>query len=142
MEYTDSYFSVSGENPSVSGRKEVVCLANLCAYQFWQRVFKVKSDVPSGFSNSLESKVFVFLIYMTFFYLYISMKDKHRLQHLKQLLNADEIKAPHTLLSRIEEEWCFSHNLLQSSMHQISEICMLLRLFRLLEVGTLHYHLV
>ncbi|KNA11553.1 hypothetical protein SOVF_134020 [Spinacia oleracea] len=88
MEYTDSYFSVSGENPSVSGRKEVVCLANLCAYQFWQRVFK----------------------------------DKHRLQHLKQLLNADEIKAPHTLLSRIEEEWCFSHNLLQSSMHQISEI--------------------
>uniref|UniRef100_A0A803L9U4 RNA helicase n=1 Tax=Chenopodium quinoa TaxID=63459 RepID=A0A803L9U4_CHEQI len=85
MEYTDSYFAVNGENPSLAGRKEVVCMANLCAYQFWQR-------------------------------------DKQRLQHLKQLLNVEEIKAPQVLLSRIEEEWCFFHNLLQSSMHQISEI--------------------
>lgn len=43
MEYTDSYFAVNGEGPSLGGRKEVVFLANLCAYQFWQRVFKVKS---------------------------------------------------------------------------------------------------
>lgn len=88
MKYTDSYYALNGENPSLARRKEVVCVANLCAYQFWQRVFK----------------------------------DKHRLQHLKQLLNVEEIKAPQALLPRIEEEWCFFHNLLQSSMHQISEI--------------------
>ncbi|XP_021775397.1 DExH-box ATP-dependent RNA helicase DExH8-like [Chenopodium quinoa] len=88
MEYTDSYFAVNGENPSLAGRKEVVCMANLCAYQFWQRV----------------------------------CKDKQRLQRLKQLLNVEEIKAPHVLLSKIEEEWCCFHNLLQASMHQISEI--------------------
>jgi len=32
---------VDEENPSLTGRKEVVFLANLCAYQFWQRIFKV-----------------------------------------------------------------------------------------------------
>ncbi|KMT06053.1 hypothetical protein BVRB_7g163800 [Beta vulgaris subsp. vulgaris] len=88
MEYTDSYFAVNGEGPSLGGRKEVVFLANLCAYQFWQRVFK----------------------------------DKLRLQHLKQLLKVENIKVPQALLPKFEEEWCFFHNLLPSSMNQISEI--------------------
>lgn len=87
-EYTDSYYTVDEENPSLTGRKEVVFLANLCAYQFWQRVFK----------------------------------DKLRLQHLKMLLNVDKMQASLALLPRIEEEWCSFHNILQSSLHQISEI--------------------
>ena len=52
------------------------------------------------------------------------MKDKLRLQHLKTLLNVDEMQAPLALFPRIEEEWCSFHNILQSSLHQISEICM------------------
>ncbi|XP_057535972.1 DExH-box ATP-dependent RNA helicase DExH8 isoform X1 [Amaranthus tricolor] len=87
MEYTDSFYAVNEENSSLAGRKEVVFLANLCAYQFWERVFK----------------------------------DKHRLQHLKKLLDVEDTIAPQAKLSRIEEEWCRFHNLLSSSMNQISE---------------------
>lgn len=53
-----------------------------------------------------------------------SMKDKHRLEHLKQVLKFNEMKATTALLPKIEEEWCSFHNLVQSSLHLVSEICM------------------
>lgn len=85
-EYTDCYFS---DTRTLTGRKEVVLMANLCAFQFWQLVFK----------------------------------DKHRLDRLKQLLKYDEVKkATEILLPKIEEEWCFFHNLVQSSLNHVSEI--------------------
>lgn len=67
MEYTESYYAVKGENQSVAGRKEEVCLANLCAYQFWQHVFKVKSAVSlaglctSGLLIYIELSNFILL---------------------------------------------------------------------------------
>lgn len=40
LEYVDQYFG--GDSKTISGgRREVVLMANLCAFQFWQRVFKV-----------------------------------------------------------------------------------------------------
>ncbi|KAK9756945.1 hypothetical protein RND81_01G131800 [Saponaria officinalis] len=88
VEYTNSYYAAEEKNAALMDKKEVVFLANLCAYQFWQRVFK----------------------------------DKLRLQHLKQVLRVDDVKIPQGLLSKFEEEWCAVHNLLQSSIHQISDI--------------------
>ncbi|GMH21879.1 hypothetical protein Nepgr_023722 [Nepenthes gracilis] len=41
-EYTDSYYAADGDNAFLTGKKEVACMANLCAYQFWQRLFKDK----------------------------------------------------------------------------------------------------
>ncbi|GAV66945.1 DEAD domain-containing protein/Helicase_C domain-containing protein [Cephalotus follicularis] len=87
-EYTDSYFGGDGNNSVLTGRKEVVLMANLCALQFWQRVFK----------------------------------DKHRVEHLKQLLRFEEMKSMTLLLPKIEEEWCSFHYLVQSSLHNVSEI--------------------
>ncbi|KAG5251837.1 DExH-box ATP-dependent RNA helicase [Salix suchowensis] len=49
-------------------------------------------------------------------------KDKHRLQRLKHLLKIDEMKATTVLLPKIEEEWCTFHNLVQPSLHNVSEI--------------------
>ncbi|XP_057963886.1 DExH-box ATP-dependent RNA helicase DExH8 isoform X2 [Malania oleifera] len=86
-EYTDSYLGGYG-NKALSGRKEVIFMANLSAFHFWQRVFK----------------------------------DKHRLEHLKQLLNFGEMKATRALVPKIEQEWCSFHNLVQSSLQHISEI--------------------
>ncbi|KAF2315012.1 hypothetical protein GH714_037553 [Hevea brasiliensis] len=49
--------------------------------------------------------------------------DKHRLEHLKRLSRFDEMKTVTSLLLlKIEEEWCSFHNLVQSSLHQVSEI--------------------
>ncbi|KAM3735720.1 hypothetical protein ACB098_10G108100 [Castanea mollissima] len=87
-EYINCYFSGDSNDDVQIGRKEVVLMANLCAFQFWQRVFK----------------------------------DKHRLENLKQLLKFDKIKDTTLLLPKIEEEWCSFHNLLQSSLHHVSEI--------------------
>lgn len=85
--YIDCYFC--GDNNAVLTRqKDVEFMGNLCAFQFWQRVFK----------------------------------DKHRLEHLKQVLKFNEMKATTALLPKIEEEWCSSHNLVQSSLHLVSEI--------------------
>ncbi|CAM8987819.1 unnamed protein product [Rhodiola kirilowii] len=39
--YSDSYY-VGGTRKELSGKKELNIMANLCAYQFWQRVFKDK----------------------------------------------------------------------------------------------------
>ncbi|KAF2315016.1 hypothetical protein GH714_037571 [Hevea brasiliensis] len=82
------YFGGDCNNIVKLGRKEMVLIGNLCAYQFWQRVFK----------------------------------DKHRLEHLKRLSRFDEMKTVTSLLLKIEEEWCSFHNLVQSSLHQVSEI--------------------
>ncbi|XP_059438582.1 DExH-box ATP-dependent RNA helicase DExH8 [Corylus avellana] len=49
-------------------------------------------------------------------------KDKHRLEHLKEVLKFNEMKAITALLPKIEEEWCSFHNLVPSSLHHISEI--------------------
>ncbi|KAJ9171817.1 hypothetical protein P3X46_015130 [Hevea brasiliensis] len=87
-EYTFCYFGGDCNNIVKLGRKEMVLIGNLCAYQFWQRVFK----------------------------------DKHRLEHLKRLSRFDEMKTVTSLLLKIEEEWCSFHNLVQSSLHQVSEI--------------------
>ncbi|XP_010259561.1 PREDICTED: DExH-box ATP-dependent RNA helicase DExH8 isoform X2 [Nelumbo nucifera] len=48
--------------------------------------------------------------------------DKHRLERLKQLVNFDEPKSKGILLSKLEDEWCSFHNLVQSSLHHVSEI--------------------
>lgn len=93
-------------------------MANLCAFQFWQRVFKVKWY---DFNWNLDFLIEFECMICTFC---LSMKDKHRLENLKQLLKFDEIKDTTLLLPKIEEEWCSFHNLLQSSLHHVSEICM------------------
>ncbi|CAL2281207.1 unnamed protein product [Prunus armeniaca] len=87
-EYADSYFCGDDGNTGLNGRKEMVFMANLCAFQFWQRVFK----------------------------------DNHRVERLKQLLKFDEMKATAFRLPKIEEDWCSSHNLVQSSLKHVSEI--------------------
>lgn len=87
-EYTDCYYDVDVNNPALAGRKELLCMGNFCAYQFWQRVFK----------------------------------DHIRLERIKQLLDANQMKAPLVWLSQIEDEWCSFHNLVQPSLHQISAI--------------------
>lgn len=39
LEYVDHYFG--GSKTISGGRREEVLMANFCAFQFWQRVFKV-----------------------------------------------------------------------------------------------------
>ncbi|MBA0620836.1 hypothetical protein Godav_006508 [Gossypium davidsonii] len=87
-EYINCYFSADSDKIVLTGRKEVAFLGNLCAFQFWQRVFK----------------------------------DKHRLEHLKQVLKFEEMEPATLLLPKLEEEWCFFHHLLQSSLHHVSEM--------------------
>ncbi|CAK7348308.1 unnamed protein product [Dovyalis caffra] len=87
-EYVYRYYGGDCDYTVQIGRKEMILIGNLCAYQFWQRIFK----------------------------------DKHRLEHLKRLLKIDEMKATTVLLPKIEEEWCSFHNLVQSSLHNVSQI--------------------
>ncbi|KAG6703938.1 hypothetical protein I3842_07G111000 [Carya illinoinensis] len=87
-EYLDCYFGGESYDKVLPGRREVIFMGNLCAFQFWQRVFK----------------------------------DKHRLEHLKQLLKFNDIKAATSLLPSVEEEWCSFHNLVQSSLRHVLEI--------------------
>ncbi|KAK3021051.1 hypothetical protein RJ639_047298 [Escallonia herrerae] len=90
-EYNDNYFSGDSKTTGLT-RKEVALMANLSAFEFWQRVFK----------------------------------DKQRLERLKQLFKFDETKGTRISLPKTEEEWCSFHNLVQSSLHHIAEICMVL----------------
>ncbi|KAK8570233.1 hypothetical protein V6N13_002928 [Hibiscus sabdariffa] len=87
-EYINCYFCGDSDKIVLTGRKEVTFLGNLCAYQFWQRVFK----------------------------------DKHRLEHLKRVLEFEEMEPATLLLPKLEEEWCSFHHLLQSSLHHVSEM--------------------
>ncbi|KAJ4968840.1 hypothetical protein NE237_015541 [Protea cynaroides] len=86
-EYLDYYFD-GNSNDMVLGRKEILFMGNLCAFEFWQRV----------------------------------LKDKYRILRLKQLIDFDEPKATQILFPKLEEEWCSFHNLVQSSLHHVSEI--------------------
>ncbi|KAJ8623215.1 hypothetical protein MRB53_031744 [Persea americana] len=83
--YIDNYFE---GNIKHSSRKKVTLMGNLCAFQFWQRVFK----------------------------------DKQRLEHLKQIIKVDGPKATPSQISKLEEEWCYFHNLVQKALHHVSEI--------------------
>ncbi|MQM01561.1 hypothetical protein Taro_034320, partial [Colocasia esculenta] len=83
-EYLDGYFGGDAE----IGKKENVFMGNLCAFQFWQHVFK----------------------------------DKHRLEHLKQIVIVDGLKASPSSVLKLEDEWCYNHNLVQTSLHNIAEI--------------------
>ncbi|XP_030532472.1 DExH-box ATP-dependent RNA helicase DExH8 [Rhodamnia argentea] len=85
--YIDCYFSGDTNNPPV-GQKEVMLMANLCAFKFWQRIFK----------------------------------DKYRIKHLNQVLQFDDMKATEKMVLKTEEEWCFFHNLVQSSLNHVAEI--------------------
>jgi hypothetical protein len=51
------------------------------------------------------------------------MQDKYRLEHLKEVLKSDDVYPDTHLMLKLEEDWCFFHNLYQSSLHQMSEIC-------------------
>lgn len=52
------------------------------------------------------------------------MQDKNRLEHLKQVLKTDDVYPDTQQMPKLEEDWCSFHNLYQSSLHQVSEICM------------------
>ncbi|KAJ6808669.1 zinc finger CCCH domain-containing protein 4 [Iris pallida] len=86
--YVDNYFEGDITSNIQSDKKETIFIGNLCAFQFWQRVFK----------------------------------DKHRLERLKQIINIDEPKISQSMISKLEEEWCLFHNLVQTSLHNVSEI--------------------
>ncbi|KAK7270196.1 hypothetical protein RIF29_23165 [Crotalaria pallida] len=49
-------------------------------------------------------------------------RDKYRLEHLKQVLNTDNVDPPTQLMPKLEQDWCSFHNLSPSSLHQVSEI--------------------
>lgn len=87
--------------------------------------------MTTGYSPpSPPSYPLVLLLYFAgmwvFFFLHIclQMKDKHRLEHLRQLFKLDDTKDRKIVLPKIEEEWCLFHNLLQSSLNQVAESCM------------------
>ncbi|KAJ6817408.1 zinc finger CCCH domain-containing protein 4 [Iris pallida] len=86
--YVDNYFEVDSASTIQSDRKEIIFIGNLCAFQFWQGVFK----------------------------------DKQRLERLKQIINIDEPKISQSMISKLEEEWCLFHNLVQTSLHNVSEM--------------------
>ncbi|XP_004290791.1 PREDICTED: zinc finger CCCH domain-containing protein 31 [Fragaria vesca subsp. vesca] len=46
-EYADSYFNGDDYITRITGKKETAFMGNLCAYQFWQRVFKDKLRVEN-----------------------------------------------------------------------------------------------
>ncbi|CAH9081302.1 unnamed protein product [Cuscuta europaea] len=88
MEFIENYFTGDCKSTGLTGKKEVVCMANLCAFLFWQLVFK----------------------------------DKYRLERLQELLEHAGTNETQTLLPKIEEEWCTSHNLVLPALHQVAEI--------------------
>ncbi|KAL4367345.1 hypothetical protein GQ457_05G002130 [Hibiscus cannabinus] len=49
-------------------------------------------------------------------------QDKHRLEHLKRVLEFEEMEPATLLLPKLEEEWCSFHHLVQSSLHHVSEM--------------------
>ncbi|CAN8314498.1 unnamed protein product [Cochlearia groenlandica] len=88
LEYVDHYFGGDSSKTISGGRREAVLMANLCAFQFWERVFK----------------------------------DKHRLEHLKQVLLKEKDKVLKLMFHENEQEWCDLHNIVRSSFHHVSEM--------------------
>uniref|UniRef100_M1B649 Uncharacterized protein n=1 Tax=Solanum tuberosum TaxID=4113 RepID=M1B649_SOLTU len=75
MKYIDDFFSGDSRTTGLSGRKEVIYMANACAFQFWQRAFKVKPhDYRIFFSlSSLLPWFFCFICWdVRFLLTYIS----------------------------------------------------------------------
>lgn len=62
-----------------------------------------------------------FVCYLRHFF--ATLKDKHRVEHLKQIFKFDDVKATKLLPPKVEEEWCSFHYLVQSSLNHVSEIC-------------------
>ncbi|KAI4374342.1 hypothetical protein MLD38_012349 [Melastoma candidum] len=87
-QYIDYYFAGDNETDIQIGQKEAILVANLCAFKFWQRIFK----------------------------------DKHYLEHLERVLEADYRADRQEVLRKIEEEWCSFHHLLPSSLHHVAEL--------------------
>lgn len=70
------------------------------------------------------------------------LKDKNRIERLKELLKFDEMKATALLLPKTEEDWCSFHNLVQSSLKHVSEMCtlaLLLYRYSVLSVNNLQF---
>ncbi|QHN84821.1 Zinc finger CCCH domain-containing protein [Arachis hypogaea] len=82
-----SYFT---DRTILAGRKEMEFMANFCAFEFWQHLFR----------------------------------DKYRFNHLKQVLEIENVYPTKALMPKLKEDWCSLHNLSQSSLHQTLEICM------------------
>lgn len=55
--------------------------------------------------------------------MFFSLKDKHRLESLKQLLTKEKDKDLKMMLPAIEQEWCDFHNISRSSFYHVSEMC-------------------
>ncbi|KAL5996141.1 hypothetical protein ACLOJK_026214 [Asimina triloba] len=51
-----------------------------------------------------------------------AFKDKLRLERLGQIVGVHQLKSTKPVMVKIEEEWCHFHNLLQTSLHHVSEI--------------------
>ncbi|THF95789.1 hypothetical protein TEA_020807 [Camellia sinensis var. sinensis] len=124
---------------ALTGRKEMVFMANLCAFQLWQRVYKDKLCldllkqllhfdemkaaqvlVPEEEWCSFHNLVQPSLNHVAEIYEDILNSDKLCLDRLKQLLHFDEMKAAQVLVP--EEEWCSFHNLVQPSLNHVAEI--------------------
>ncbi|XLS96581.1 hypothetical protein HN51_039320, partial [Arachis hypogaea] len=80
-----SYFT---DRTILAGRKEMEFMANFCAFEFWQHLFR----------------------------------DKYRFNHLKQVLEIENVYPTKALMPKLKEDWCSLHNLSQSSLHQTLEI--------------------
>ncbi|KAK4750367.1 hypothetical protein SAY87_027816 [Trapa incisa] len=88
MDYMECYFNSDLDSDKAIDQKGMVLIGNLCAFKFWQRVFK----------------------------------DKLRLQHLKEVLKCDGKGVTEEDMLKVEENWCFHHHLVQSSLSHVSEI--------------------
>lgn len=55
--------------------------------------------------------------------MFLSLKDKHRLENLKQLLSKKKDKDLESMFPEIEQEWCDFHNVVRSSLYHVSEMC-------------------
>lgn len=53
-QYADSYFSGDDYSTGLTGKKETAFMGNLCAFQFWQRVFKVFVNPIAIYVHSLN----------------------------------------------------------------------------------------
>lgn len=63
--------------------------------------------------------------------MFLTLKDKHRLENLKQLLAKEKDKDLKLMFPEIEKEWCDFHNILQSSFYHVSEMCKFMALHQL-----------
>lgn len=67
---------------------------------------------------------------MTFIsiFFFTKLKDNFRLERLKNVLKFKETTDIQIPSLKIEEEWCLFHNLVQSSLQHVANICMILEM--------------